>query len=162
MLGIFVDLENELTDIEREVNLLARAIEIYKRDNATAEPAWNWLVIQGITSAIEKIYSGCERVMSMIASEIDGAKIDRSDGWHVSLLKRMANAFPDVRHAVISDETYGSLDRLRAFRHRARNSYGPSLNAEIVLERAEETQAAFERLRSDIAAFAIRMHAHNR
>ena len=53
--------------------------------------------------------------MAMIASSVDGARVEHSEGWHISLLKRMANPFPDVRAAVISEQTYKALDRLRSF-----------------------------------------------
>jgi hypothetical protein len=157
MLGIFVDIENELADIESEVEMLSRGVEIYRQRDDDADPAWDWLAVQGLASGVEKIYTGCERVMAMIASEIDGARVDHSEGWHISLLKRMAHPFPDVRDAVISDECFRALDQLRAFRHRERNTYGLILDRDIVLERAVQTKAAFESLRSEVAAFAEKM-----
>lgn len=61
--------------------------------------------------------------MEMIASEVDHSKMDHAEGWHMSLLKRMANPYPGVRKSVISGECYKALDQLRAFRHRQRNSW---------------------------------------
>jgi hypothetical protein len=136
VLGIFVDIENELADIGNEVEMLSDGIAIFRRDDAHAEPAWSWLALQGLASGVEKVYTGCERVMAMIASDIDGAKVDRGEGWHISLLKRMAHPFPGVRDAVITEECYRALDQLRAFRHRERNTYGLILDAGIVLDRA--------------------------
>jgi hypothetical protein len=106
---------------------------------------------------VEKVYSGCERVMEMVASEIDHSKVDHAEGWHTSLLKRMANSYPGVREAVISSGCYNALDQLRAFRHRHRNSYGLTLDRTIVLERAAQAKQAFDIFRSEIAAFAVRM-----
>jgi hypothetical protein len=157
MRGIFVDIENELVDIENEVDMLSGAVDIFKRQAEDADAVRRWLTVQGLASGVEKIYTGCERVMAMIASEIDRAKVDHSEGWHISLLKRMAHPFPGVRDAVISAESYRALDRLRAFRHRERNSYGLSLDPEIVLERAMQTKPAFEGFRADVAAFAATM-----
>lgn len=102
MRGIFVDINNELANLAEEVALLAEAVEVYERGANNSERAWRWLAIQGLASGIEKIYSGCERVMNMIATEIDGAKVDRGDGWHLSLLKRVAHPYPGIRKAVIS------------------------------------------------------------
>ena len=110
--------------------------------------------MQGLASGVEKIYTGCERVMAMIANDIDGARIERNEGWHISLLKRMAHPFPDVRDAVISAECFRMLDQLRAFRHRERNTYGLILDRGIVLERALQTRAAFEKFRSEVTLFA--------
>ena len=155
MRGIFVDIENELGDIEKEIAMLAGGVEIYRK-STSEDPAWSWLAVQGLASGVEKIYTGCERVMQMIASEIDGSKISHGDGWHSSLLKRIANPFPGVRDAVISEETYRALDQLRSFRHRERNSYGLVLDAEIVLERASQAKPAFDSFKGDVLAFAAR------
>ncbi|MDC7789792.1 hypothetical protein PQJ75_26845 [Rhodoplanes sp. TEM] len=97
--------------------------------------------------------------MSLIAAEIDGARVARSEGWHVSLLKRMAHPFPDVRDAVISEDCFVALDRLRAFRHRERNSYGFILDVGIVLERAAQTGPAVERFRLEVEAFLDRLRS---
>jgi hypothetical protein len=102
MLGIFVDIENEVSDIAREVEMLSRSLELYENPPQDAPEAWHWIMIQGFASGAEKVYSGCERVMEMIASEIDRAKVDHAGGWHMSLLKRMAHPYPGVREAVIS------------------------------------------------------------
>lgn len=157
MLGIFVDIENELADIEREVALLEEAVNLYERRLGKGERAWDWLAVQGLASAVEKAYAGCERAMAMIADEIDGAKVDRGRGWHVALLKRMARPFPEVRDAVISTQCYRTLDRLRAFRHRERYSYGLTLDPDIVVERARLVRPAFERFREELRDFAARM-----
>ena len=154
MLGTFVDVENELVDIASEVEMLSRGAAIFQSGSAGADQAWSWLAIQGLASGVEKIYTGCERIMAMVASDIDGARIEHGDGWHISLLKRMAHSFPNVREAVISNDTYKALDHLRSFRHRERNTYGLVLDAEIVIERANQTKLAFEQFRSEISAFA--------
>jgi hypothetical protein len=157
MLGIFVDLENELSDIAKEVELLSLSLELYRSPPKDAPEAWHWITIQGFASGVEKVYSGCERVMQMIAGEIDHSKVDHVEGWHMSLLKRMAHPYPGVRDAVISTECYKALDQLRAFRHRQRNSYGLTLDRAIVLERAAQAREAFEMFRSEVAAFAAKM-----
>jgi hypothetical protein len=94
--------------------------------------------------------------MGLIASEVDHAHVAHTEGWHTSLLKRIANPFPGVREAVISDATYTILDHLRSFRHRERNTYGLSLDSAIVVERAHEAVEAFTGFRDDIASFMSR------
>lgn len=157
MRGIFVDIENELTDIGREIEMLSSALAIFQGRSADVDPAWSWLAVQGLASGVDKIYTGCERVMAMIASDIDGARIEHGEGWHISLLKRMAHPFPDVRSAVISDETYRALDQLRSFRHRERNTYGLVLDTEIVVERANQTTLGFRQFKAELTAFTASM-----
>lgn len=105
MPGTFFDIENELNDIEREVGMLSDAVSLYAH-RPKDDPAWVWVVVQGLASGVEKIYSGCERIMAMIAADVDGASVSHQDGWHAALLKRVAHPFPGVREAVISEQTY--------------------------------------------------------
>jgi hypothetical protein len=74
MRGTFVDIENEPTDIGNEVDILFGGVAIFQRNSADADPAWSWLAIQGLASGVEKIYTGCERIMAMIAGDVDGAR----------------------------------------------------------------------------------------
>jgi hypothetical protein len=145
-----VDIQNELIDIESEVDELANALQLI---GTLQDSKWEWLATQGLASGIEKIYTGCERVMAMIASSVDGAPVDHIEGWHVAMLKRMSNPYPDVRPAVISAECHTRLDRLRAFRHRERNSYGLALDMGIVIERAREASSTFQVFKRDVIAF---------
>lgn len=153
MQGISVDVGNELQDVAAEVELLAGALELVRQSAADRDRVRLWLDIQGLASGVEKIYTGRERVMAMIAQRVDGAKIDRDVGWHIALLKRMAHPYPDVRGPVIGQETYRALDWLRAFRHRERNTYGAQLDEALVEERAEETADAYARFKADVAGF---------
>jgi hypothetical protein len=153
MQGGFVDIGNELDDVAVEVEMLQGAIAIFDREAGDATAAWRWLAVQGLAAGVEKIYSGCERIMAMIATTVDGERIGRQDGWHVSLLKRMAHAYPGIRGPVISLDCYRDLDLLRSFRHRQRNTYGLLLDADVVRTRAVQTSAAFHRFRAEINLF---------
>ena len=52
-----VDLENELADVGREVDMLASGLAIFRESAAEADPAWSWLAVQGLASGVEKIYT---------------------------------------------------------------------------------------------------------
>jgi hypothetical protein len=97
-----------------------------------------WLTVQGLASAIEKIYGGCERAMVIVTKSVDGKAIEAGDGWHRSLILRMANPFGASRPAAFSAETVAELDKLRSFRHRERNSYGSALKGERVIDIAAD------------------------
>ena len=109
-------------------------------------------------SAAEKIYTGCERIMGRLAAEIDQSRVVHADGWHAALLRRMAHPFPGVRNAIISESCYALLDKLRAFRHRERNTYGVNLDFEIVVERAREAVLGFNLFRDEVRAFLRSAH----
>ncbi len=153
MQATFVDVQNEIRDIRREADhldqLLTRLGDLpLPGDSQTA-----WEVAHVCASAVEKIYTGFERVMARIASEVDRAPVAHTEFWHASLLKRMANSFPDVRPAVISEDLCRGLDRLRAFRHRERNTYGADLDLDIVIERGREAVLLVNRFEHEVRLF---------
>ena len=89
----YVDLENEFSDIEIEVNHLADRLARLDPDRPPGDMQDRWEATVICASASEKIYTGCERVMARIAGDVDGVPVSHSDGWHVALLRRLARAF---------------------------------------------------------------------
>lgn len=158
MLGIFVDIGNEIDDVEKEAEMLSGALKLYQDSSDGQDQVWTWLTTRGLAFGIEKIYTGCEHIMAMIASEIDGARIDHYEGWHIALLKRMAHPFPRVREAVISDECCRKLDRLRSFRQE-RSSFGLAPDADMISGKVTEALQAFEQFRIELEAFANRFNS---
>jgi hypothetical protein len=60
-----------------------------------------------------------------------------------------------MHEAIVSAECYARLDRLRAFRHRERNTHGLNLALDIVLPRAREAIGAVSMLHADVTAFFL-------
>jgi hypothetical protein len=159
MQATFAEIESEFDDIRAEAARLREAIAHHL--SARPEPASlaAWMDLHVFASATEKVYTGCERVMARIATLIDGAPLERGEGWHVALLRRMANPYAEIRPPVISEACLTALNRLRAFRHRERNSYGLRLDPDIVLERAQEVEAALSQFHREVLAlFAALNH----
>lgn len=154
MSGFEAGIREEFRDLAREAELLDRAVGIFRADRARAEDeARIWITLQGLASGITRLYSGCERVMSHLAKSADGVPIERVEGWHRALLMRMHQPFGAKRPGILSQECFDALDRLRAFRHRERNSYGSDLDGDIVAERAVEMVQAFALFERDVMAF---------
>ena len=149
----YVDIENEFSEIEREVTHLS--VELASIDSLRPAPdtQQEWSSGSVCASAAEKIYTGCERIMARIASEFDGVPVAHSESWHMAVLRRMANTYPERRGPIISAKCYLVMDKLRAFRHRERNTYGINLDFEIVVERATEAVAGFELFRHEVRVF---------
>jgi hypothetical protein len=152
MPAAYSDIRNEIADLAEEVERLGTSLARHP-DLAGLDQLEVWERTHFLASATEKVYTGCERVMSRIASDVDHEPIARGDGWHIGLLKRMSHPIADVRDAVIGPDLYSKLDRLRSFRHRERNSYGLQLDSCIVLERAKEAVIAFDVFRIDVERF---------
>lgn len=115
-----------------------------------------WEAAHICASAAEKIYSGFERVLARIVREDDASRHDRGGGWHRQLLQEVATPIPGGRPAIVSETCLARLDRLRAFRHRERNTYGFDLDLGIVLERSAEAVEAFDIFRAEVMTFLDR------
>jgi len=151
--GLSVDIENEFRVLGQEAELLAEALQGLQDREFHETAAQRWIETAGVAAAVEKIYSGCERVLLLIAKHVDGAPIDKADAWHATLLNRMVNAYPGVRLPVLSEDCKSTLDRFRSFRHRVRNNYGISLDHDVVLERAAEVEGALGTFRKEVTVF---------
>jgi hypothetical protein len=150
---IFVEIENEFSEIVTEAEGLSNRLARLDAEGPLLGFQDRWEATHVCASATEKIYTGCKRVMARLASDIDGAPVTHSDGWHMALLRRMARPYPDLRPAIISAECYALLDKLRSFRHRERNSYGVRLDFDIVVERDREALAGLSMFRDEVRAF---------
>jgi hypothetical protein len=92
--------------------------------------------------------------MVIVAKSVDGHAVEAGEGWHRSLILRMANPFGAARPAALSAETVAELDKLRAFRHRERNSYGSALKGQRVIEIAAGTILVPEMMASEFRRLA--------
>ncbi len=149
MHAIFADLRRELAEVRAEQELLSRAAERFAADLRGGDDVLRWLTAAGIASGLEKVFSGCERVLRIVASEIDGHS-PQSDDWHAALLRRMAAPLPGARPAVLEPDNFAALDELRAFRHRERNSYTVHLRGDRLLELVVRSAGAVDGLSRDI------------
>lgn len=50
------------------------------------------MVTHGLAGYAEQIYTGAERCLNIVARDIDGSPIEKSEGWHKALLDRIAAA----------------------------------------------------------------------
>jgi hypothetical protein len=74
--------------------------------------------------------------------------------WHKILLQQMTQEIPEIRPAVISQETCKHLDELRGFRHVVRNVYTFKFTAEKIETLVEHAPALFSQVRSELLSFA--------
>ena len=91
------DIEGEFAILRDEASLLSEVLSGVDAELAEQSRARRWIHTVGVAATIEKMYSGCERVLLLIASRVDRSPIPRDDGWHAALLNRMVEPFPGVR-----------------------------------------------------------------
>jgi hypothetical protein len=85
-----------------------------------------------MAGAIQSIYTKTEEILKFIAKHIDNS-VPSGDGWHADLLDSMQYE-SDFRCAVISKESFASLNKVRLFRHVVRNNYAEDLQVNLVSE----------------------------
>jgi hypothetical protein len=145
-----IDAFNELDDVAVETQKLLQALALVRSTPEMMSGTMGWLAVQGIASAVEKLYSGCERAMERIAKQIDGNPIEKDQSWHRAIILRMSHPYGAVRPPFLSPLTAASLDAMRSFRHRERNSYGSDLDYRLVLELADAAVLVPGMLKSEL------------
>ena len=109
--------------------------------------------LNSVALNLHSLYSGLERVLQLIALEVDEVTLG-GDAWHVELLRQMSLELPQIRPAVVSPETASQLDEYRKFRHRVRNLYAIQLDTTRMKPLVEKLPAIWQQLRLELLAFA--------
>jgi len=78
--------------------------------------------LRALASVLLDYYTGIENIFEEIAKVIDGS-LPSGQEWHKDLLRQMKLDINGIRPAVITRETFTSLDEYRKFRHLVRNIY---------------------------------------
>lgn len=110
-------------DLERDAQKLALLVP-----TVSCEAAEDLRRIYALACAthIQGIYSKVENVLKQVIEQIDGP-ILKTDSWHMDLLELAATTVPDVRGALISEDSCRGLKELLRFRHVVRSNYAGEL-----------------------------------
>ena len=85
---------------------------------------------------------------------VNGGKPGQGEGWHRSLLERMAMA-TDTRPAVLNESTQQELREYLRFRQLVRNLYADELRPEPIQRLIEQLQHTWPKLEADITSFQL-------
>ena len=122
------DIDRELRQLE---GLMSECGEALKEIGA--QPSL--LEVRGIGSILHDFYSGIERILERIATELDG-ELPQGRDWHAQLLGRMSEAVESIRPGVLGPELAALLHPYLGFRHVFRHVYGTELRWERCSELA--------------------------
>jgi hypothetical protein len=147
LLDLYTRIRDEVEDIERTVQLTLEAGE-----RARHFPDQQVHFLNSLALNLHSFYNGLERIFETISRRLDPT-FPSGERWHRHLLEQMGQEIPDVRPAVLSEESIERLDEFLAFRHRVRNLYTFNLEAERLHELLERLPAAWQRVKEDIEAF---------
>ncbi|HEY4691474.1 MAG TPA: hypothetical protein VIK33_19350 [Anaerolineae bacterium] len=141
-------LRTELQNIEHVVERAGHALS-----RAVQQPQDRDYFLAAAALDLHSFYAGLERLFELIADEIDASK-PAGSSWHRDLLTQMAIAIPDVRPAILSEETRLALVDYLEFRHVVRNVYTFNLRPDRVTELARGLRPTFDQAHHDLMAFA--------
>jgi hypothetical protein len=150
-----IRVEEEMVNVRKEA--AAMAAGILDIDDEKLRSPSGFLLMEGMASALEKVFTGLERCLTFIARDIDKVPNIKSENWHAVLLIHMSRPNGDMRPAVLSRDLFDRLNVLRAFRDRERNIYGFYLNAERVKEIAASVPETLDIFDAAIAALSAEL-----
>ena len=147
LLDLYTRIGEEVEDIEQTVQLALEAGEGTRRFSDQQAHFLNSLALN-----LHSFYNGLERIFETISRRLDPT-FPSGERWHRDLLEQMGQEIPEVRPAVLSDESVEKLDEFLAFRHSVRNLYTFNLEIERLYELLERLPDAWQNARSDIEEF---------
>lgn len=138
-----------LSELEQIARISNRAIEGWRRAQVSGDDYY----IDGVALSLHSFYNGVERILELIAVEIDNKK-PVGEAWHLSLLQQMTAEIPMVRPAVFSEITFLRLDQYRGFRHVMRNIYAYNFDPVKVSQLIVDLPHTVDVVTAELSAFA--------
>jgi len=102
----------------------------------------------------QQLYTAVEDMLKSSAVTFEN-HIDSPQSFHIELLKRMNLDIEGVRPAIIHDESFKLLNKLRAFRHFIRHAYDYELDKEELILVQKKIESSFAFVISDIKSFEL-------
>ena len=144
-------IRRECLELDRLVDL---CINRYHRRDDFAGQGEEDILSDSLAMCIHSFYTGIERIFKAIIREVDGVTSSGPE-WHRNLLSAMSVECPGVRPAVISEDTFRSLDDYRAFRHLFRNIYTYRIEPKRIFELIDVLVGTWEMTKRDLEKFLV-------
>jgi len=102
---------------------------------------WDEIEVRAVASTLHTIYTGIERcLLIVLRSSFD--TVPTGEKWHRDLLNQASE------RGIITAQLASKLESHLAFRHMYRNSYGFTLDAELMLPLVESLPGIIDEARS--------------
>lgn len=148
----FYTLASEIEDEVSKIRELLRENEETCRRINQGE-SFDFLKHRGQATIIHDFYTNFEKILRKIATDVNGG-LALGEDWHQRFLYQMSFEVKGIRPVVISQESYGILKKLLAFRHLFRNIYGFELDKERLDELSFLLLESGDNLLKEILDFA--------
>lgn len=157
MTNLFIELieriQGELKDLDRVIDRSEKSWQ--KAQLSLSEQD---VYLDSVALNLHSFYSGLERLFELIARHVDSSVPDGST-WHQDLLYQMSRDVPNVRPAVISQNSRQSLGEFRRFRHLVRNVYATNLVPDKIIGLMSTLPVLWPDLKAELMAFCNFMQA---
>ena len=110
-------------------------------------------------ATLGKVFVGVEHIFLGVAKSIDNS-VPAGEDWHRQLLIQMTLPLPNVRSALVKEQTYQTLNEFRGFRHVVRSNYAYKLEPERVLALASKLPVASQTILTDGQQFCQELKSH--
>ena len=151
MTNLFIELieriQGELKDLDRVIDRSEKSWQ--KAQLSLSEQD---VYLDSVALNLHSFYSGLERLFELIARHVDSSVPDGST-WHQDLLYQMSRDVPNVRPAVISQNSRQSLGEFRRFRHLVRNVYATNLVPDKITGLMSTLPVLWPDLKAELMAF---------
>jgi hypothetical protein len=155
--NLFIELieriQGELKDLDRVIDRSEKSWQ--KAQLSLSEQD---VYLDSVALNLHSFYSGLERLFELIARHVDSSVPDGST-WHQDLLYQMSRDVPNVRPAVISQNSRQSLGEFRRFRHLVRNVYATNLVPDKITGLMSTLPVLWPDLKAELMAFCNFMQA---
>jgi ribosomal protein L31 len=132
-------------ELKAMTQIIKQTEQFIKQLTQETNPIYQEALTSAIAFNLHSFYTGVERIFEAIAKQIDQYQPSGSN-WHKQLLNQMLIEVPNIRSAVISENTYKTLDELRQFRHVVRKIYAYDLDKELIFPLATKSRAIARKL----------------
>ncbi len=145
-------IKDELSQLDETYALLERRVSLLS-DSRITDPYLIEDVFAALALTMHSFYTGCERILVRLISNIDGG-MTKSGEWHRQLLRQASLAIHEVRAPIISTpEVYEFLHELRGLRHVIRNVYTNQLKPESLLHFGKRTLLIYPECKRQVEEF---------
>lgn len=109
---------------------------------------------------IHNFYGAIEDLLKLVANAFEN-RIGTDGEWHRTLILRLSQSVQGVRPALLSEETFDALSRLRAFRHFVRHGYGSEIEITQLRANLELTERLHGLFPQDLQRFLAQISPPN-
>jgi hypothetical protein len=145
LLSLAKRISGELGELDR---VIERIYEGWRRAQQFSDDFY----LDSVALNLQSFYGGMEGIFELVATIIDES-LPQGAEWHKALLDQMSIELPNLRPALISEETRKFLDEYRSFRHVVRNIYAFKLSSAKIQHLVESLSTTFAQVKLEISAF---------